>query len=89
MERIAEKLVAGEWKHIDFGDLRLGDVFRLFDIVSEVSLGEPLTLEAVQDDKGNTVFIAESDPLPYVTDSGVETLLIETEPYEGDPNEDA
>lgn len=54
--RRTEIFVDGKWKESDFEKIRAGDVFRLYE-----STGEP-----VEDEKGNSEFVAKTDA--YIKD---------------------
>lgn len=81
MDRITEVLVNNEWKNIEFKNLAVGDIFRLWEIEGEVSLGEPLELKEVLYN-GNAVWKCTSAPVPYINENGVDTLMVNCEPVE-------
>lgn len=49
----------GKWIEYDFSRLKKGDIFRLYEKTGEI----------VKDDKGNTEFVATSEP--YLTAEGI------------------
>ena len=63
--RRVEKIVRGEWVPIAFSELKIGDVFRMFDPIDVPVIGG----------KGQTTFIASSNP--YLNELGVLTVKIQ------------
>ncbi|MBZ4649251.1 hypothetical protein [Thermosipho sp. (in: thermotogales)] len=62
--RKVQKFVDGEWRNINFEDLKKGDKFRMFE-----TTGEP-----VVDDYNVSEFVAESDP--FVNKYGITAVEI-------------
>jgi len=73
--RITEVLVSGTWGEVHFGDLRMGDVFRLFESNGAV----------VIDPEGYTQWTVIGLPTPFIgpvpEDLFGIPLLVECEPY--------
>lgn len=63
--RRVEILRNGQWQEVDFGFIKAGDIFRMFE-----ATGEP-----VVDNNGNRLFIAISNP--YKTKEGLWVVKIE------------